>query len=921
LFIRYYANRFRFRYHTYISIFVAYFCSFGIILLAPTDVALTIIGRKEVDNETIETNYEKYNGKILMLYNVLFWPCIVMGSVVMPFQEYYNRDGHFTSATRFVGTCKRLAKMYFIAGIVGGIIVGLLIAGGYFDSLEAVSVTVKAISNTVGLVAIVLLLGYGLVEFPRSVWMAANIEHQLELSQADAAVEYKAFGEMSLKCSMTVADFIKTKKNVEKMKNQRYIAACSVIELSCPKEFRSGSAGEALGLVSIDSLAFLHARLKRDSSNFDICKARLERIKMRAYFLEDLLNSRREHIANPGAEKSIKWSFEPPSSARTFDWYNEYRPWLMRISSIMLWVLSFAILMAYIAVMVGYDSGLSFFTYVTHRQGAHVGGITVFTLLTLGYFAFVMFWSLMQMRLSGEYELIAYETTPYSLSFNARMCARLAPPMVFTYFGLIYENGIENGEWLKDTNGKVLNTAFSALFGEISVIPVLGGKFNTFFPIVILVLAVLQLGNFINRFLVLVRLPGFQFGTEFVPEDQMMEGRRQLLKHKKQMERAAARGLTKAKIDKMKRKSYFGIFKSRPKKGGDEAVELREVPQEISGWVEKKAPKQLKTLVMSAWQNRMFVCRAPGELSYYDSPNTNGKPHGMIQLRVVISINRHKYGKEKEATHLDLVQSDRVFKMRFENPVECERWEKALLEWKDYALDHGHESGSSGGFIDDLAVDTDLESGNEGGSPKRRSPSGRASPTEDTSRLTEGDSMRDSWHLSHMSMMPVKKASVEDSLSARVDLSKRKRDSISAMKEKAEDKKKVMGPRRSLELVQRPQELSGVLGTKVRNGLYSTYANRYFELNGTNGLLFYYKSEAVKDQPPLGCIDLRLVLAIEDTKGNHTKQTSSNKFYLDLGEDHFKLKGKNTEDTRKWKEGLIQWQEFLLLHMGAEDLV
>ena len=76
----------------------------------------------------------------------------------------------------------------------------------------------------------------------------------------------------------------------------------------------------------------MHARLKRDSSNFDICKARLERIKMRAYFLEDLLNSRREHIANPGAEKSIKWSFEPPSSARTFDWYNEYRPWLMRIS-------------------------------------------------------------------------------------------------------------------------------------------------------------------------------------------------------------------------------------------------------------------------------------------------------------------------------------------------------------------------------------------------------------------------------------------------------------------------------------------------------------------------------------------------------------------------------------------------------------
>ena len=191
-----------------------------------------------------------------------------------------------------------------------------------------------------------------------------------------------------------------------------------------------------------------------------------------------------------------------------------------------------------------------------------------------------------------------------------------------------------------------------------------------------------------------------------------------------------------------------------------------------------------------------FVCRAPGELSYYDSPNTKAKPQGMIALRVVISIKRHKYGGEKEATHLDLIQSDRVFKMRFENAIECARWEKALLEWKDYALDHGHESGGGAGFGDGLAVDTDLDSTSEGGSPIRDN--GRASPTEDhTSRLTEGDSMRDSWGLSMKSMMPVKKeASVDDSLSARVDLSKRKRESITAMKAKAEDKKKVMGVRR-----------------------------------------------------------------------------------------------------------------------------
>ena len=49
-----YANPWLFRHHTYITVYVAYFCSFGIVLLAPTDIALTIIGRKENSVTLIE---------------------------------------------------------------------------------------------------------------------------------------------------------------------------------------------------------------------------------------------------------------------------------------------------------------------------------------------------------------------------------------------------------------------------------------------------------------------------------------------------------------------------------------------------------------------------------------------------------------------------------------------------------------------------------------------------------------------------------------------------------------------------------------------------------------------------------------------------------------------------------------------------
>jgi hypothetical protein len=39
-------------------------------------------------------------------------------------------------------------------------------------------------------------------------------------------------------------------------------------------------------------------------------------------------------------------------------------------------------------------------------------------------------------------ELVPRRTTPESLSFNVRMCARLAAPLAFFYLGWISENGM-----------------------------------------------------------------------------------------------------------------------------------------------------------------------------------------------------------------------------------------------------------------------------------------------------------------------------------------------------------------------------------------------------------------------------------------------------------------------------------------------
>ena len=99
------------------------------------------------------------------------------------------------------GTLLAMGKSYLIMSVVGGIFVAVLIGGGYVSDVTAIQVTAKALSNTGGLIVIVFLLGYGLIEFPRSLWRSTNLELELLTTQMDAASEFKAFGEISLKCS------------------------------------------------------------------------------------------------------------------------------------------------------------------------------------------------------------------------------------------------------------------------------------------------------------------------------------------------------------------------------------------------------------------------------------------------------------------------------------------------------------------------------------------------------------------------------------------------------------------------------------------------------------------------------------------------------------------------------------------------
>ncbi len=70
--------------------YIEYFCAFGIVLLVPLDLSLTIVGRRSGGDETY---YEDNVHTIIDMYLSMYWPILVLSNVVLVFEEIFNASG------------------------------------------------------------------------------------------------------------------------------------------------------------------------------------------------------------------------------------------------------------------------------------------------------------------------------------------------------------------------------------------------------------------------------------------------------------------------------------------------------------------------------------------------------------------------------------------------------------------------------------------------------------------------------------------------------------------------------------------------------------------------------------------------------------------------------------------------------------
>ncbi|XP_020625669.1 LMBR1 domain-containing protein 2-like [Orbicella faveolata] len=192
-----------------IAVFIAWYFSFLIVFILPLDVSATFYRKclkdaqvnsrhkREIlsntssnfsesnSSQTTSSNCEKpwsYLREHVLpdLWRVVYWSSQILSWFILPIMQSYSYAGDFTVRGKIKTALYENALWYGSYLVIFGILLIYVIVKPelHLDGTYLKIIGITA-SNTWGLLLLVFLMGYGLVEVPRTTWNTARLEFQM----------------------------------------------------------------------------------------------------------------------------------------------------------------------------------------------------------------------------------------------------------------------------------------------------------------------------------------------------------------------------------------------------------------------------------------------------------------------------------------------------------------------------------------------------------------------------------------------------------------------------------------------------------------------------------------------------------------------------------------------------------------------
>jgi len=513
---------------------VSFALGFSGTILLPIDLSLTEQqfnngnddGNNENDNEG-EKN-DNYDNFTMMPWHILFWSTFILAWVILPLVREMILSGEFTIYTRFKDGMRTIVVGHLI--LLAFVLVFIIWLALHLKEVNVIPVLI-ALGNTYGLVLVALLMGYGLVAFPRSMWRQARPEHELRKVHLMAVKTDDALFEavwqlqdVEYKIDSAVARIVDLdddlpsdvfyKYCVNELLHRKHETADLQPEVNLRRTTtrRNGSDEDNLSngydtsqKPSLKELVELNRSLKRAQENLFNAEQRWNAVLEKSNFFSGIDPSADQSIScNPNDTTSLPLSPTGGARIRTvpllimadqqirtcnsrlmYVWVRYLRACVYRIAAIFFAVLSMAILWS--EATLGSKYNLSPFAlvqqYLSSGDDDQDGVLfQIAALVPLLYMAICTSISLFQVGRFGPYCLRGNrQSHGVALVFNAQYLVRLQFPLAYNYLMMLKYDTSE--------------TAFSTFLGQMDVVPLFGKSFPVYAPLLIIFLCAFTLCN------------------------------------------------------------------------------------------------------------------------------------------------------------------------------------------------------------------------------------------------------------------------------------------------------------------------------------------------------------------------------------------------------------------------------------------
>lgn len=461
------------------------------------------------------------DGVLPVFWRVVYWTSQFLTWLLLPFMQSYARSGAFSRAGKMKTALIENAIYYgtYLLIFISLLIYVVIHLKLKFTWTELQTIGITA-ANSWGLFLLVLLLGYGLVEIPRSYWLSSNPGYLLNKTYFKVAKmsTEKAAAEESLASVMEevagVHRSVGWNSSLRKCVDTILTKCPTIYQEEMGRDEDSSSVGHNV-LPSYGGLVTLHKKVISAVQRHNRTQVQWPILLDQAFHLEDVAKSQSSPV------RYFMHSFasgEPPGCFKRFlytptvEWYWECV--LKRFFSKLL-----AVLLGFLSVTVVWSECtffstkpvLSLFAVFVQTAEKYYNYICIEMVCFVGilFLCVCVYSTVFNIRFFNYYYLVPHhQTDSYSLQFSGMLFCRLTPPLCLNFLGLIHMDSSVSHQ-------AGIQTSYTSIMGSMRLLSFISDGFYIYYPMLILLLCFATYYNLGSRCL---NILGFH---QYITDDEV----------------------------------------------------------------------------------------------------------------------------------------------------------------------------------------------------------------------------------------------------------------------------------------------------------------------------------------------------------------------------------------------------------------